>query len=535
MPRDLAPSTHRRVRAFTSITAIRPERGLTTLGRYTVTSRLAVGGMAEVFAATMSGVEGFVKPVVVKRLLPHLCSRPEFVRLFLNEARIAAQFSHPNLAQVYELFEANGNYCIAMEQLDGLDLHILQRRLPSRTLPSRAVAEIVASVAAGLQVAHTSRDPAGQPVVIIHRDVSPTNVVMTRAGVVKLVDFGVAKLLDTQSATSRRGKPRYMSPEQISGAPLDARTDLFSLGAVAYELLTGVPCFDGDTVLDVAAAINEGRYRALRDAAPDCEAELAQLIERLLAVDREARPASADAVRRKAREILQGIAPPGYALLDDIRAETFATPLAKRPSTDRQPSVTVCSTPTRPATAMATEELRSYDGPISKSVRRPAGARGTALLTLLALAGAAFWGREVGHDAVPTVTTAAETTRPTSALPATVIATAPAEGLEPTQSVQANAVSAPQRRPPAKARAQPAPVSVQTPGIGSLVVNSEPWSEVYLDGVDVGMTPLALRQVGEGEHELVLRNDDAGLHMRRAIRVKHGETTKTFEKLAGAR
>ncbi|HSI06197.1 MAG: serine/threonine-protein kinase [Myxococcota bacterium] len=507
---------------------------MTSLGRYTVISRLAVGGMAEVFAATMAGAEGFVKPVVVKRLLPHLCAKPEIVRLFLNEARLAAQFSHPNLAQVYELFEAGGSYCIAMEQLDGIDLYELQRRLPAPRLPARAVGEIIAGVAAGLHVAHSTRDASGKPVGIIHRDVSPTNVVVTRSGVVKLVDFGVAKLLDSQAPTQRRGKPRYMSPEQISGTTLDGRSDLFALGAVAYELLTASPCFDGETVMDVAHAINNAAFTRIGAIAPGVDAQLAGLVERMLAPERDVRPANADDVRREAREIVSRLGGPGYALLDDIDVAIFGFDgeITHKTAMTARFLVTEATEIAAPPVTEDLIPLQSREQPVARSNPRfsPRLMAISVIGAVVALATGMIWQhapRDVRAETAPPAAVAR------AEAPSVAIADMPDASPPP---VTTPLVPEPQRRP-VKARVRPLqrtapPREEPARGSGSLIVNSEPWSDVYLDGVRVGITPLALHDVTAGPHDLQLRNDAADFRVRRDVHVRAGETTKAFERAA---
>jgi eukaryotic-like serine/threonine-protein kinase len=216
-----------------------------TFGPYQLLKKLATGGMAEVFLARHSGIEGFQRLLVVKRILPHLADDPEFVQMFLNEARIAARFSHPNIAQIYDLGEANGTYFIAMEFVHGEDLgRVMRKAWSSGQWIARPLAiRIVASACEALYYAHTRNDERGVPLRVVHRDISPQNILISFDGSVKLVDFGIAKAADAQSMTRSgaiKGKFAYMSPEQASGKPLDARSDIFAAGLVLYELLTGV-------------------------------------------------------------------------------------------------------------------------------------------------------------------------------------------------------------------------------------------------------------------------------------------------------
>jgi serine/threonine protein kinase len=216
-----------------------------TFGKYQLLKKLATGGMAEVWLARSSGIEGFSKNVVVKRILPHLAEDREFVEMFRNEALIAANFNHPNIAQVYEFGEANGTYYIAMEYIHGEDLGRVMRKAWSagQWIARPLAIRIVASACEGLYYAHTRVDGSGKPLKVVHRDISPQNILISFDGSVKLVDFGIAKAADTVGLTKSgaiKGKFAYMAPEQAAGKALDHRADIFAIGLVLYELLTGV-------------------------------------------------------------------------------------------------------------------------------------------------------------------------------------------------------------------------------------------------------------------------------------------------------
>ena len=213
------------------------------IGRYKLIERVAVGGMAELYLAQVNGPGGFSKKVAVKRVLPHLDDSDELYNMLLDEARIAATMQHPNLVQVYDAFEEGGEYFIAMEFLDGIDLYSLRRLLDEQRnpLPWDIVLFIATSVAAGLQYAHDKTDGNGKPLGIVHRDVTPHNIFLTRNGGVKLVDFGIAKAADRIAKTNSgalKGKLPYLAPEQCLGQTVDHRADIFALGILLYELTT---------------------------------------------------------------------------------------------------------------------------------------------------------------------------------------------------------------------------------------------------------------------------------------------------------
>jgi serine/threonine protein kinase len=223
-------------------------------GKYQLLKKLATGGMAEVWLARKSGIEGFAKNVVIKRILPHLAEDVEFVEMFRNEALIAANFNHPNIAQVDEFGEANGTYYIAMEYIHGEDLGRVMRKAwgAGQWIARPLAIRIVASACEGLYYAHTRTDPNGNPLKVVHRDISPQNILISFDGSVKLVDFGIAKAADTVGRTKAgaiKGKFAYMAPEQAGGKPLDHRADIFAIGLVLYELLTGMRPLKRDSEL----------------------------------------------------------------------------------------------------------------------------------------------------------------------------------------------------------------------------------------------------------------------------------------------
>jgi serine/threonine protein kinase len=263
-----------------------------TFGKYELIKKIATGGMAEVWLANQKGIEGFARNVVVKRILPHLAHDPEFMQMFVNEAKIAARFSHPNIVQISELGEVDGLYFLAMEFIHGEDLGRIMRKawsLGQWVSPPLAL-RIISSCCEGLHYAHAKTDEEGRPLKVVHRDVSPQNVLVSFDGAVKLVDFGIAKAAGQVSMTRSgaiKGKFAYMSPEQAAGKALDHRADIFSLGLVLYELLTGVRPLKRDSdiatlqaalecaiqppsaVADVPASLDEVVMRALQKASDD--------------------------------------------------------------------------------------------------------------------------------------------------------------------------------------------------------------------------------------------------------------------------
>ncbi len=264
------------------------------IGPYRVLRRLGRGGMAEVFLAVAHGASGFEKRVALKTLLPELQGDGEYERLLIDEALRAARFAHRNLVSVHDLGVSGGAYYVRMDWVDGVDLAALLARARPSTSLCLLVAEEVAHALAYL---HGLADDDGRPLGLVHRDVSPANVMLSRTGEVKLGDFGIAKATHLEDITRdgvRRGKHGYMSPEQVTGAPLTGASDLFSLGVTLYECLTGRRPFDGEGPLETLERIREAR-------APDTSAldvDLSALVLRCLAKSPRERFADARALAR---------------------------------------------------------------------------------------------------------------------------------------------------------------------------------------------------------------------------------------------
>ena len=256
-------------------------------GRYSLLEKVATGGMAEVFRAKRKGVEGFEKVVAVKRILPHLSSNKDFVEMFIAEAKMVASLSHPNIVQIFDLGKIDDTYYIAMEFVEGKDLRTILTRARNRnTLPAVDLAALIAArVSAALEYAHRHRDSEGRELRIVHRDVSPQNILLSDEGEVKLVDFGIAKAATKASHTdsgSLRGKLLYMSPEQAWGKTLDKRSDLFALGAVFFEILTGHLLFSASSEMSVLERVREARFVPPSSLNPAVPIELEAVVMRLL-------------------------------------------------------------------------------------------------------------------------------------------------------------------------------------------------------------------------------------------------------------
>ena len=274
----------------------------TRLGRYELLVPIARGGMARVWAARQHGQRGFTKLVAIKTILPHLAREGEFERMFLDEARIASLVHHPNVCEIYELGDDQGVLYLAMEWVSGDSLmHVLRNAKGVESIDLRVAARIVADGASGLHAAHELTDDDNRPMSVVHRDVSPHNILISGDGHIKVADFGVAKALgQMHSATIAgqiKGKIAYMAPEQITSTKVDRRSDIFSLGCILYESTTGLQPFLGDSDPQVMHSIMKGDYVPPSTLMVGFPKELEQIIKTALAPDVKDRYATADQMK----------------------------------------------------------------------------------------------------------------------------------------------------------------------------------------------------------------------------------------------
>lgn len=246
--------------------------------------------MAEVWLARFNGVGGFQKQVVLKTILPHLSEDPEFVRMFINEALLAARLNHPNIVQIFDLGRLEGRYFIAMEHVPGRSFRQISRRRREQgeLIPAWFILRVMAAVCDGLYYAHEYCDEQGNPLGLVHRDVSPENIMISFTGIAKILDFGVAKATTAATVTKAgtlKGKYSYISPEQVKGAPADRRSDVYALGVILYEFLTGVRPFRGNNDLALLREIAKGNPTAPQKIAPWIKNELQEIILTALMID----------------------------------------------------------------------------------------------------------------------------------------------------------------------------------------------------------------------------------------------------------
>jgi TonB family protein len=332
----------------------------TVFGQYTLEEHIATGGMAEVYKARMVGMEGFRKTVAIKRILPHLTDNEEFVNMFIDEAKLAAQLNHNNIIHIYELGKVDRSHYIAMEYIEGRDLRSILQECRERQvmMPVPLTLYIGTLLASALDYAHRKQDFDDRDLGLVHRDVSPQNVLISDEGVIKLCDFGIAKAASKASHTragALKGKLQYMSPEQAWGKDIDHRSDIFSLGLVLFEMLTGEKLFAGDSEMSILEQVRNPKVEGPSRYNPDVTSEIEKIVLKALESDCENRYQFAQELQRDMEKSLRrkGWSPSSSDVARFMRelssGRKISPIIAGDTSTDAQPAPT-------PAELMAPEQ-----------------------------------------------------------------------------------------------------------------------------------------------------------------------------------
>ncbi len=528
------------------------------LGKYRLLSLIATGGMGEVFLARQEGPAGFSKTVVIKRILRHLADDQGFIDMFLNEARLAAQLQHPNIAQIFGLEHESDTWFIAMEHVHGRSCRacLNEARKQNIRFPPRIAARICAQALQGLQFAHRLTDEGGRPLGILHRDVSPDNVLVSFSGAVKLVDFGIAKAM-TRNFTfvgQLKGKFAYMAPEQfISGATIDARIDLYAMGVMLHELVTlELPAHAPKTPDDVMQNRPQWVNR------PDLPPELNVILEKALQGDPSRRWESADAFGHALEEFIAVSGEP----LTSAHVASFLEELFGREVVMTNPSVATMEpalggagtdvlpmprnlglhppsdmwaiSPTVIEPAFQFQQRSGTSSgpdmiavPVSRreevanlGVRAPRGPKVAAAAVVAVLLGSVLWlilKPSPEPVVVPPLVLDAriKVPEPDPAVPTGVVAVEPPvdSGVEPV--ALEDPVETPRTRPPRRRVAPPRP--------GHVTVRVNPWAEVFFNGKSYGTTPLKNPvEVPPGNATFTLKNPQLGVNKKVTVKVAAG-------------
>ena len=325
-----------------------PLPGAKPFGKYYLLDRIGAGGMAEVFLAVAIGPEGFQRQLVIKRMLPHLSQDRAFVRMFVDEAKLCGLLSHPNLVQIFEFGAIEDSFFIAMEHVNGQTMSAVRAKLADlgQVAPVAATLDIMRQVCLGLNYAHSLQSATGQPLGIIHRDISPSNLIVSFHGAVKILDFGIARVTEelrethTQAGTMK-GKVSYMSPEQIRMEPVDSRSDVFAVGVVLHEFLTGRRLFKATNEYNGARMVLEATVPLPSTLNPQVSPDVDRVVMRALQRNREARYLTAGemaedlekllfemrASPHEPRKLLVSLFPQGPSRTGDVRLPLTPSPI----------------------------------------------------------------------------------------------------------------------------------------------------------------------------------------------------------------
>lgn len=465
-----------------------------TFGSYRIESLLGRGGMATVYRAVAMGAQGFQKPVALKILDPKITEDNRFIKALINEARLGGRLKHPNIVEVYAFDHVDHQYYLAMELVEGWTLDQLLRRSGGRTasLPLSVAVEILQEICKGLAYLHSLEDH-GAPMHLVHRDIKPANIMVSRAGEVKILDFGIAKsesnLYKTTAADVTKGTPVYMSPEQVRGENLDGRSDLFALGVILHELLTGHVLLSGGSLLEIMNRVLACELPKVRQAFDQHHELIRQVLDLTVRHDRGKRFATANDLRCA----LKQIAVDGPSLRDwlsvdkNVQDEALQTHLPVPGPTRAQIEEVLLVTPPpiQPSPVSPPQPVvkNTTEAPRRESSRARIG--GLALLVILGVIAYVFW--PLGSP---------QSNGKPSTSPTTTV-------YLPGLDVLPNLTVEPGPAPTPPLRAPSAPVVEAPVGTGTLVLNSRPWARVEVDGQDVGMTPIRDYTVSAGTHDVV--------------------------------
>jgi serine/threonine-protein kinase len=420
------------------------------LKNYLLVRRIALGGMGEVWLARQEGPAGFSRPVVIKRVLPSFSADRQFVEMFLNEARLAGRLTHPNVVQLIELGQDESDWFMALEYVHGHTLRALLRSANERklSLDWGAVAAVASSALVGLHYAHTLKNEQGRPLQLVHRDISPDNLMLSYDGVVKVLDFGIARVVDAISTTrpgSIRGKLAYLSPEHVRGLPLDGRADVFAMGAVLYELLTGRRAFHGQSDAEKMLQVLESDPPPAHTINPAVPRALSAIVERALKKERDERFASAADMHVAIDETLASL---GYLSTPTRLAEWLRSLVGEPPPIDTE----VSGTATHERPGVATE--RDDAAPPSFKSRTPWVVLATLAVVGLGAAGLALRNDASSAPASPPQQPAAQQEPPELPPPDVVRAPSTGQSCEDLQSVGSPPAPSAPRHDGAARRAQ---------------------------------------------------------------------------------
>lgn len=516
-------------------------QSLAPQGRYRLLERIAVGGNAEIFLAHDSALD---RRVVIKYLLEVGHAETDRLSMFLEEARAVARCEHPNIVKIFDIGVDRDRYFMALEHLEGWELSQVWKRANAlgSPVPVPVAVRLMLDAAQGLHAAHEARSADGRPLALVHRDVSPRNLFVVRDGVLKLLDFGIAKTTVGRNATqvgTVKGTLAYMSPEQCRSEPLDRRSDVFALGVILHELLSGQRLFKRGTPFATMAAIaNEPVVPPIREGG--LSEKLVAVTARALSRNADMRFPSAAAFAEALANAARGDDTPANrddverylrsTLLDATDVE-LVPPVAPKPATretawaDEAIVTSASQSATSPTVDLGKEAAVRAPLVITEGTSMPKAVAAAVVVVLIA-GGAALW-RSRHADVQEPVVTVAATPAPTPSEPAPAPAPPAVREVVPETPPTTS-------HKPAKARVRESVRPHQeASGPGTLTLQSEPWANVYVDGVLIGSSPIVEHELAAKRTRVKLVNPELGLQKETVVEVKPGQALRMRFDLRG--
>ncbi len=515
-------------------------------GQYILLEKVGSGGMAELFKAKKLGIEGFERVLAIKRILPHLSSDEEFIDMFIAEAKLVARLSHKNITQVYDFGKIGQNYFISMEYIRGKDLRGILKRCKEKNirLPVALAVFIAKEVASALSYAHRQKDSMGKNLNIIHRDVSPQNILISYDGDVKVVDFGIAKAGAHSKTTTGvlKGKLSYMSPEQAWGKPIDHRSDIFSLGIVLYEMLTGERLFRGDSELNTLERVREAKVEPLPSTInTDLPSELEAKMLKALAREVTERYQNASDMEADLGDIIFKLLSGDPALsLKQFMHDFFKTEIEAEQKSEMEEETIRIQFEQEPAEEQKGRRAEEKKAGVKSKTPEPRSFRASApekrkiypyaiaasiTVAVIIIAAFIFWPytaeKIMPSVAVQPVAVPENETAKTNEQNITSVNTMAA--------VDKTEKKIPKSQAEKQDKTQKASEEENT---GGLTVNAIPWANVYINGKPYGTTPKTIEELKAGTHTIRLENPNFPAWDTK-VRISKGETTKVSHKFGG--
>jgi len=523
---------------------------VSSFGRYEILEKLGAGGMAEVYLARAYGADGFVKDLVLKKVLATRADDTQFRKMFVDEAKITVSLSHTNIVQVFDFGKVDDTYFLAMERVHGSDLRKVLSRLEDqgRRIPLPIALQVVCEVLKGLDYAHRRTTPEGRPLGIVHRDVSPSNILLSYEGEVKIADFGIARGAEKaeEGTGTVIGKPRYMAPEQIRGEPVDARADVFGCGVVLVEMLLGEQPFATSNDMDTFAMVLTGTtVKPLDTASSGIPADFIPIVQKAMATDAGVRfPSAASflkaiedyAIDRRIRlsaaplaELLHSTHPPSMTLTRPDPGPTREGPtIFERVSAGPGEVAHFTQQDSKIAAVGAVSSVKTARVDVSVDLGRRRAPRLAAGLITLGVAVTGVWQAGLLGGLVPAATPA-PTETPLAASSETSAAT-PVESATPIATAISTRVAVRPSPTPRRTATPVIVVATSTPVAakpkGWLKLNSIPWGEVSINGKPIGKTtPIQRLDLAPGRYVIEIRNPKTGASGTLSVTIESGKET----------